>query len=103
MTVGGYEEHFGYDDLNRVKSVRNAVVGLPVKEYCYDAIGNITYKSDVGLADYTYDPNHPHAVQTAGGNTYAYDVNGNQVSGAGRELAWFRVVIPAMRWMHRLA
>jgi len=61
LPVGGYEEHFLYDDLNRVKSVRNAALGLLVKEYRYDAIGNITYKSDVGLADYTYDPNHPHA------------------------------------------
>ena len=30
----------------------------------------------------------PHAVSTAGGNTYSYDANGNMLTGAGRILTW---------------
>ncbi len=67
----GYTETFAYDGLNRLTSV----TGPSNKTYAYDEIGNITHKSDVGA--YTYDPNHPHAVATAGGNTYTYDANGN--------------------------
>jgi len=80
--VMGYTENFGYDGLNRLASV----TGPSNKTYAYDAIGNITSKSDVGV--YTYDVNHPHAVATAGGNNYAYDANGNMLSGAGRTLSW---------------
>ncbi len=83
--VMGYTENFQYDNLNRLNTVHDAG-GVLQKQYQYDAIGNITYKSDVGY--YGYDPNHVHAVQSAGGNAYAYDANGNQISGAGRSLSW---------------
>jgi len=83
--VVGYTEKFQYDNLNRIRFVRNAG-GVLQKQYQYNAIGNITYKSDVGV--YGYDPNHVHAVQTAGNNSYAYDANGNQISSAGRSLTW---------------
>ncbi len=47
--------------------------------YTYDpATGNLNYKNDVG--SYTYSPTHPHAVTSAGGNAYAYDLNGNITS-----------------------
>jgi len=89
LPLDGYEEHFGYDVLNRVTSVRPAAVGTPTHTYKYDDIGNIIFKSDVDpINNYTYDPNHPHAVQSAGDNSYLYDANGNQTSGAGRTLAW---------------
>ncbi len=66
------------------------------KTYRYDAIGNIVNKSDLGAANYVYGTGNaagagdagPHAVVSAGGNSYAYDDNGNMVSGAGRTLAW---------------
>ena len=53
-------------------------------------------KSDVGAADYVYGSGNaagagdagPHAVVSAGGNTYAYDDNGNMISGDGRTLTW---------------
>jgi len=83
--VVGYTEKFQYDNLNRLTQVQNAA-GVLQKQYQYDAIGNITYKSDVEY--YAYAPYHPHAVSTAGNNTYAYDANGNQISGAGRSLTW---------------
>jgi RHS repeat-associated protein len=38
--------------------------------------GNIVEKSGVGA--YTYDPAHPHAVRSAGSDTYGYDAVGNQ-------------------------
>jgi RHS repeat-associated protein len=60
-----------------------AVTGAPGgpgtydRTYAYDAIGNITSKSDVGT--YTYqDPLHVHAVTHIDGvQRYAYDANGN--------------------------
>ncbi|MDQ6956517.1 MAG: RHS repeat-associated core domain-containing protein, partial [Mariprofundaceae bacterium] len=93
--IVGYTENFTYDNLNRLTTVSNSA-GILQKSYSYDPIGNITNKSDVG--SYTYDPNHPHAVQTAGGNTYIYDANGNQTSGAGRTLAWTSFNKPSGIW-----
>ena len=66
------------------------------KSYAYDAIGNLVNKSDVSAADYVYGTGNaagagdagPHAVVRAGGDTYAYDDNGNMLSGAGRTLTW---------------
>ncbi|MCP4303322.1 MAG: hypothetical protein GY788_00270, partial [bacterium] len=64
----------------------------------YDALGNITNKSDVGA--YTYGQAHagcasghagPHAVTTVAGTknaTYCYDSNGNMVSGDGRTVTY---------------
>jgi RHS repeat-associated protein len=52
----------------------------------YDQKGNITNKSDVGA--YAYDPVKPHAVTSAGANTYTYDANGNMLEGAGRTVTW---------------
>ena len=50
----------------------------------YDASGNITFKSDVG--NYLYNAAQPHAVSSAGGVSYSYDANGNQISGGGRDI-----------------
>jgi RHS repeat-associated protein len=57
----------------------------------YDALGNITYKSDVGA--YTYGTGIAngagiHAVVGAGNKSYQYDANGNMTSGDGRTVAW---------------
>jgi RHS repeat-associated protein len=49
----------------------------------YDAMGNITSRSDVaGGATWTYDPVHKHQVTQAGNSTFAYtyDANGNMTS-----------------------
>jgi|GEM_PF-4223160 len=73
---------FGYDDLNRLTQAQGPYGPLT---YDYDPIGNMTYNSQVG--DYTYGA-QPHAVTTAGGNTYTYDENGNMVSGAGRTVTY---------------
>lgn len=85
-----------YDDLNRLTEVVTSNPSLPLnvtKTVAYDAIGNITNKSDVGT--YTYDPARVHAVASiapgVGGTltaTYTYDGNGNLLSGNGRTVTW---------------
>lgn len=47
----------------------------------YEPNGNIAHKSGVGA--YTYDPNQPHAVVTAGASTFNYDAVGNQKARPG--------------------
>ncbi|MDX8412206.1 MAG: SpvB/TcaC N-terminal domain-containing protein, partial [Mariprofundaceae bacterium] len=80
----GFTESFAYDQINRLTGVS----GPSAKSYVYDAIGNITYKSDVGAYAYGAGNAGPHAVTSAGGNTYAYDANGNMTSGGGRTMSW---------------
>jgi YD repeat-containing protein len=55
--------------------------------YTYNQIGNMTSNAQVGT--YTYPASgassvRPHAVTTAGSNSYTYDANGNMLTGAGR-------------------
>ena len=93
-------ELFNYDWLNRVSRARvyarDTFAQLEDKRYSYDALGNLVTKSDVGASAYVYGTGNgagagdagPHAVVSAGGHAYAYDDNGNMVSGAGRTLGW---------------
>ena len=73
--AAGVAESFQYDALNRLTHVNS------VQRTFYDALGNITSKEGVG--SYVYTPG-THRVQSAGGNTYSYDSNGNvhTISGA---------------------
>lgn len=72
---------FTYDEVNRlVSDLDNNGSLLSLR---YDAIGNITYKSDVG--SYAYGVK-PHAVTQITGTLNAalvYDANGNQTQGLG--------------------
>ena len=93
-------ESFTYDTLNRLTglTLKNSETEavLASKSYRYDAVGNMVNKSDVGAADYVYGAGNtvgagnagPHAVTSAGGQSYAYDDSGNMISGAGRTLTW---------------
>jgi len=86
-------EAFTYDPLNRLTSTRlNGVGTLSVS---YDAAGNIASKSDVGTYAYA-DPAHPHAVTAAGGQTYAYDANGNQRARNGVAQSWSSFNLPTV-------
>ena len=95
-------EVFTNDALNRLKlaqltEIQGVVQGTPqtTQSMFYDQLGNICTKngtvySYAGLAGCT---NHgsvgsPQAVISAGGNTYGYDADGNQTSGAGRTLTY---------------
>jgi RHS repeat-associated protein len=82
---------FGYDKLNRIqvwKHVDNQKAAVDMRTYDYDALGNITNKSDLGTYHYSRTMAGPHAVTSitdpSGTNviaSYGYDANGNQTSG----------------------
>ncbi len=72
---------YAYDNLNRLTSytVTSAVNGNNHSEtYSYNAIGDLTSKSDIGTLTYagTGYPD-PDAVTAIGSTTYTYDNNGN--------------------------
>ncbi len=83
---------FGYDDLSRLTSASTtAASSTPFRQtYTYDAIGNITNKSDVG--SYTYAETgyaNPHAVTNIGSTGYVYDNNGNMTDdGSAIDMTW---------------
>ena len=79
-------EFFIYDGLNRLASA--TLSGQPTQSFTYDSTGNITSKTGVGSYLYGEGTAGPHAVTTAGGTTYAYDANGNQINGDGRTLTY---------------
>ncbi len=81
---------YAYDDLDRLTQAQNVpspTGGYTNFNYQYDSIGNITYKSDVGVMTYGV-ASGPHAVTTAGGYNYSYDANGNQTSGKNKTLEY---------------
>ena len=81
---------FSYDDLSRLTQARNVPDpggGYKTITYQYDSIGNMTYKSDLGVLSYGIGAG-PHAVTSAGGYSYSYDANGNQTSGRGRGMTY---------------
>jgi YD repeat-containing protein len=71
------------------------------ESFTYDAIGNITAKSDTGSYSYPASgaaSGRPHAVASVAGTlnaTYSYDANGNLLSGAGPVLTWTSFNKPA--------
>jgi YD repeat-containing protein len=79
-------ERFRYDALDRVGcayfSVNEDFFAPCASIYGYAPNGNLTFKSDVGVFSYT-DPAHPHAVTSAGGESYGYDAVGDWVTRPG--------------------
>jgi len=75
---------YTYDHLNRLTGVS----GGQSESYGYNAIGNVTSKTGMGSYSYGAGSAGPHAVTSAGGNSYSYDANGNMTGGAGRSLTW---------------
>ncbi|MFL9923497.1 hypothetical protein PQR62_04420 [Herbaspirillum lusitanum] len=80
-------ETFLYDSLNRVTNavVNSPQAGLASTNYSYDAVGNITNRSDLGT--YVYGPanGRPHALKElnfihGGKLQYNYDANGALIS-----------------------
>jgi RHS repeat-associated protein len=81
---------YSYDDLDRLTQAQNVPSpqgGNTNFNYQYDSIGNMTYKSDVGVMSYGVNAG-PHAVTTAGGYNYSYDANGNMVTGKDKILEY---------------
>jgi RHS repeat-associated protein len=88
---GGVDESFTYDTLDRLDHVqRNGALTL---DLAYDAVGNLTYKSDVG--NYQYDTSRRNAVVSAGANRYGYDANGAIVDANGTLIHWLSYDLPA--------
>ncbi len=86
----GLTETFVYDPLDRLDySQRNGVTNLDVT---LDAIGNVTWKSDVG--SYSYHATKRRAVVTTGGNSYGYDANGNMTTRNGSTIAYASYNLP---------
>jgi len=92
----GLHENFYYDQMNRLDySQLNGTTNLDVT---VNAIGNLTYKSDVG--NYTYPASgggsvRPHAVTTAGSGSYVYDNNGNMTTRTGSTISWTSYNMPS--------
>jgi len=72
---------FTYDSLDRLIKV-NPVAGAGYNAtYVYDAIGNLTNKSEAsGAQSYSYDAQRPHATLSAGNTTNTYTANGDLAS-----------------------
>lgn len=75
---------FLYDDLHRLTyaaATKTGGVRMYRQNFSYDALGNITYKSDQG--SYQYNGNqgtnyaNPNAVTNIGATSLSYDKNGN--------------------------
>lgn len=80
--VQGTLDTFQYDALHRLTSADYAFLdsGKTVnQQFSYDAIGNITHKSDIG--SYQYNSDRPHAVVQAGDRSYQYDNAGRMTLG----------------------
>lgn len=87
--LNGHQQ-FAYDDLDRLQTANGPYGNYT---YQYDAIGNLTVNPQVSPNPYAYPASgpssvRPHAVTTAGANTYTYDNNGNMLTGAGRTYTW---------------
>jgi RHS repeat-associated protein len=90
------DQNFVYDDLDRL-TLANGPYGASgvnaTLSYAYDEIGNLTLNSQLSASAYVYPASgassvRPHAVTTAGVNSYTYDANGNMLTGAGRTYTW---------------
>lgn len=76
---------FTYDAINRLSTYKvqsPALNNFQRLVYLqYNALGNLLYKTDVGVYTYpTSGSTRPHAVSSAAGTSYTYDVNGNMTA-----------------------
>lgn len=102
----GLFERYCYDGLNRLTNsatggsgvtlCTSSGTGITTKTVGYDALGDITSKSDVGIYSYPSTGSaQVHGVASITGvvngvtnPTYIYDANGNMTSGAGRSVSY---------------
>jgi RHS repeat-associated protein len=84
--ANGLAESLSYDNLDRLQmdSVTNAVSPTANITFGYDALGNVSSKSDLS-GTYAYTLGLPHAVSGAGGMTYSYDKNGSMTGVSGSD------------------
>ncbi len=90
--INGITESYQYDSLDRLQQASYFDAATGVSEnlsYSYDINGNILYKSNTGAMSYDQG-NRILSLNRNNGTyeDYAYDANGNMVSGSGREIEW---------------
>ncbi len=100
-TLQSLAENFGYDALNRLTSEASSHPSQDTKTLQYDALGNISYKSDVGSYTYaalrTNGTNRPHVVSSVSGGwnaSFQYDANGNMTVSDDRTLTYTSFNLP---------
>ena len=88
-------EFFQYDALDRLtcSSFSGAVICPKADNYTYEPNGNLRTKPGIA-GTYAYDPNHPHAVQTAGADGFTYDLVGNQKTRSGSVVSYTAFDMP---------
>jgi RHS repeat-associated protein len=91
-------ENFYYDNLHRLDYSTVTGVSGNNLDLDYDALGNITNKSDTGT--YSYHPAKKHqvsAIDRPGPDdwSFSYDANGNMTQGRGATLEWTTDDLPA--------
>ncbi|WP_438041929.1 hypothetical protein [Sorangium sp. So ce128] len=79
-------ERFRYDSLHRLTcayfgDIESSAAPCDLR-YEGKPNGNFPFKSDVGALSYD-DPAHPHAVTSAGTDSFSYDAVGNQLARSG--------------------
>ncbi|MBL3529451.1 MAG: hypothetical protein JMN27_17590 [gamma proteobacterium endosymbiont of Lamellibrachia anaximandri] len=90
--VNGINESYLYDSLDRLEQADYYDTATGVSDslnYSYDTNGNILHKSNAGSM--SYDQGNRILTLNRNNGTYedyAYDANGNMVSGSGREIEW---------------
>ena len=72
---GTETEKFYYDALDRLIRAKSSISGQSAKEFSYDAVGNITYKSGVGEYSYGGSNGGEHAVTAVNFNATSYNTS----------------------------
>jgi RHS repeat-associated protein len=75
-------QSFAYDGLDRLIAAAGSSYGS--LSYSYNAVGNMLQNAAIPYTYSTTTSVQPHAVVTAGPNTYSYDNNGNLITGGNR-------------------
>jgi RHS repeat-associated protein len=88
-------EFFQYDALDRLtcSTFTNTPACPKANRYTYAPNGNLLTKPGIAGV-YAYDANHPHAVQTAGADSFAYDLVGNQITRSGATVSYTAFDLP---------
>ncbi len=98
-------EHFQYDTMNRLIKFDVAtdvdVRGFALtKTYEYNSIGNMISQTGIGNYDYSNTSYGPHAVNSAGGRVYDYDLVGNMTNRNGDTITYTPLNKPATLTNH---
>jgi RHS repeat-associated protein len=95
----GAQEVFGYDELDRLATVR--LDNGPIGRFEYNVDGNLLRRPGMdGTLGYGEGENAgPHAVTSLGAEHYTYDRAGRQIQGPDREIGYTAFDLP--KWVKR--